>query len=69
MNYVLRSFDVIKDEKVLAHFELFRRGYVNEVRTETETIHTGAFADQKYEECLETNKQLAALIGATVVIK
>lgn len=64
---VLRSFEVVKDGKVLSHYELFRRGSVREVRTSTEVIFTGAFADQEYQSCLELNKQLASMLGAEVV--
>ena len=67
MNCVLKYFDVVKDGKQLAHFELFRRGTVNEVRTSTEVIFTGAFADQKYMESLNTNKMMAQLMDAQVI--
>ncbi len=69
MDMVLRSFEVIKDDKVLSHFELFKNGYVKEVRTATEVIFRGAYADQEYNNCLATNKQIALMIGAKVVEK
>ena len=67
MDCILKSFEVVKDGKVLSHFELFKRGYTREVRTATEVIFTGAYADQEYTSCLETNKAIADMIGATIV--
>lgn len=67
MNTVLKSFDVVKDGKVLAHFELFKQGFRNEVRTASEVIYTGAGADQYYQTCLEDNKKLAEMIGGEIV--
>ena len=69
MDCVLRSFDVVKDGNVLSHYELFKRGCTREVRTTTEVIFTGAYADQEYKSCLETNKTIASMIGAEVIEK
>lgn len=67
MDCVLRSFDVVKDGNVLSHFELFKRGYTREVRSASEVIYTGAYADREYYSCLETNRQIATMIGAEIV--
>lgn len=69
MNCVLKSFDVIVDNMVVAHFELFKNGYRNEVRTAHATIFTGAYADQYYNKCLEDNKLLCTMLGGEVVEK
>lgn len=66
MDCVLRAFNVIKDGVIISHYELFKRGYVREVRSATDVIYTGAGAEREYASCLEVNKQLAALIGAEV---
>ena len=69
MDMVLRSFNVVKDGKTISHYELFKRGSVREIRTSTEVIYTGAYAEQEFRNCLETNKQIASMIGAEVVIE
>lgn len=69
MDCILRAFDVIKDGRVISHYELFKRGFTREVRTDTDVIYTGVGAEREYKECLETNRQIAAMIGAEVVEK
>lgn len=67
MDCILRAFDVVKDGRVISHYELFKRGYTREVRSTTSVIYTGIGAENTYKECLETNRQIAAMIGAEVV--
>ncbi len=68
MNCVLKSFDVLsKSGDELAHFELFRRGAVLEVRTRREVVHAGVGAEKYYRDAIETNRLLCMLSGNRVV--
>lgn len=67
MNMVLQSFDVVRGGEVISHYELFKNGFHNEVRTTTEIIHTGLNAERHYDECLEMNREIASMIGAEVI--
>lgn len=69
MNCELKSFDIIKDGKILDHVSLFRRGYINEVRNQIEVIHTGIDAEKKYNDVLEQHKKLATFMGAQIIEK
>ncbi len=68
MNMVLKCFEVIKDGKVIAHYDLFKNGHRREVRSFNKVVFTGAFAEQEYEDTLNTCKQIAEIDGSEIKI-